>query len=143
MEKKRSHLRLKDRKGRGLFTSALLAFALSALLSIAFLAVIALFSYKSEDPSQLISPFSYASLALSALSFGFFTAKMSGRRALACGLLSGGVLSSLLLLFGLLSQESYNLFIAIPIIASIFVVSMFGAFLGSPKKNHRRSRMRA
>ena len=143
MEKKRSHLRLKDHRSRGLFTSLLFSFALSALLSIVFLVVMALFSYKSDDPTALITPFSYASLAISALVFGFFTAKFSGRSTLACGLLSGTTLSSLLLAFGLLFTENYNLFIAIPVIASIFVVSFLGSFFGSSRKTKKRSRMRA
>ena len=143
MEKKRSHLRLKDHRSRGLFTSLLFSFALSALLSIVFLVVMALFSYKSDDPTALITPFSYASLALSALAFGFFSAKMSGRSMVACGLLSGSILSSLLLLFGVLSTDNYNFFVALPVIASIVVVSLFGSFLGSRQKSKRRYRTRA
>ena len=143
MEKNRTHLRLNAPRSRGLVTSAFFAFTLSALISILILAMMAFFSYESDDPTQLITPFSYASLAISALVFGFFTAKFSGRSTLACGFLSGATLSSLLLLFGLLFTENYNLFIAIPVIASIFVVSFLGSFFGSSRKTKKRSRMRA
>jgi len=143
MEKKRSHLRLKEQRHRGLFTSVLFAFALSAFISIVFLALMALFSYKSNDPTGLITPFSYASLALSSLAFGFFTAKMSGRSMIACGMLSGGILSSLLLLFGVLSTDHYNFLVALPVIASIIVVSLFGSFLGSRQKSKHGRRIRA
>lgn len=143
MEKNRTHLRLKGHPSHGLFPSLLFALALSALLSVVFLAVTALFSYKSDDPTELITPFSYASLALSSLSFGFFTAKMSGRSAIACGILSGGILSSLLILFGVLTTENYNFLIALPVIASIFVIALFGSFLGGRKKSSYRHRTRA
>ena len=143
MEKKRTHLRLNAPRSRGLVASAFFAFTLSALISILILAIMAFFSYKSDDPTQLITPFSYASLAICALIFGFFTAKFSGRSTFACGILSGATLSSLLLVFGLLFTENYNLIIAIPVIASVFVVSFLGSFFGSSRKNKKRSRARA
>ena len=78
MDKKRSHLRISEKKDRGIIPAMFFGFVFTAIFSLIFLLLASLFFYNSEDPSSLLMPLAYASLAASSLIFGFSTAKISG-----------------------------------------------------------------
>lgn len=138
MDKKRSHLRLSEKKERGIVPAMFFGFVFTALFSLIFLLLASLFSYNSEDPSSLLMPLAYASLAVSSLVFGFSTAKIAGRNGLVCGLLSGGFLSMLLFVGGMIMSDSYSPLAALPVFLGVLLVSALGGFLGGRKKEKRR-----
>lgn len=138
MEKKRSHLRLSGKKERGLLPSVFFGFVFTAIFSLVFLLAASLFSYNAEDPSALLMPLAYISLAISSLVFGFSSAKMAGRNGLFCGILSGGLLSFFLFVSGMIFSDGYSVLHALPVFLCVLMIAALGGFLGGRKSNKRR-----
>lgn len=138
MEKKRSHLRLSEKKERGILPAVFFGFVFTAIFSLVFLLAVSLFSYNAEDPSALLMPLAYISLAISSLVFGFSSARMAGRNGLFCGILSGALLSLFLFISGMIFSDGYSILHALPVFLCVLLISALGGFLGGKKRSNRR-----
>ncbi|MBQ9773110.1 MAG: TIGR04086 family membrane protein [Clostridia bacterium] len=117
---------------------------LTLLFTLLLLTVFSLALYFSPNPTPMIAPMGILAAALTALLGGFAATRVHGHAALICGLLSGSVLTAVMLLLSLFfrSQASnYSAAVSCALHAGVFLLSIAGAYLGlyrSPKKKKRK-----
>ena len=143
--KRIGHIRAKGAEGEdalaGLFRHALKSALITVCIGAALSVIASLICYFSEDPVVLITPLSYTASALTAISGGVIAVRIHKRAALLSGLLTGSILTLLMMLASLFLSplaSGYSTGIAAALHAAYLALCVLGAFLGQKKPSRRR-----
>lgn len=142
MEHTATAARLGDRRSRSLPASLVRAVLFTLFFTVVFLGMLAFLLYKSDDPTRLLVPASFASLFLSSFLCGLRTARLYRKSGLLCGLSAGAVLALALLLTGLISGGGRLPARALFSCLGMLAASICGGLLGArpkhgPRRKHR------
>lgn len=113
-------------------------------VGLGILLTLSLFAYFYTDPNTLILPLALSGAGLTALISGIITVKIHGHSALICGLLSGCLLLCVMMLLSLFFTNDgtgYSTGISCLLHAGIPILSVIGAYWGTPRKasgKHRK-----
>lgn len=134
------------------FTAALFALPVTAVIGLVLLLIVTAVAYANPDPDSLTTPLSMAVLGLSSLLGGLVAARRGQHKPLLCGGMLG-LLFVLLLLVGSLffsdeARESLTLGLPTPLLwglhGGVVLLSALGGKLGSRRSTpNRRSRKRS
>ena len=113
----------------------LAAIVLMLVLTFVFAAI----AYTRDDPDSLVGVLSFSNVYMSSLFAGLFSAKRTGKNALACGTLGGVMLMMFLfamsLFFGDACYSGYAWGTSMAIRASVVALAILGGFIGVHKRN--------
>ncbi|MBE6589302.1 MAG: TIGR04086 family membrane protein [Ruminococcaceae bacterium] len=139
-----------DSGSSSLFLHAAKGFLISILSSLILMLLASLAAYFSPDPGRLIPIQGILIAYLTSFIGGFSAVKLHGHSALLCGLITGCMLTALLLLLSLFFRGSatpYSTWISLLLHATLLLASPVGAYLALPRhakktahRKHRRPR---
>ena len=134
------------------FMAGLFALPVSLGIGLALLLALSFAAYSNSDPNALISPLGITALILTSVLCGFIAARRGGRAIALCGLMGGGLFSTLLFVLSqLFSDESRDALslgastvVSLLLHLGIIVLAIVGAILSdaikssAPKKKRKR-----
>ncbi|MBQ8140839.1 MAG: TIGR04086 family membrane protein [Clostridia bacterium] len=133
-----------DGGASSIIKSSFIGFGVSVAVTVVLWFASAAAAYANPDPDSVTAVFGLFTVYIASLSAGFSAAKINKGNALVCGLFSGAVLTLFLFFVSLFFDESYSSGYSLPVSlllrASMLLMSVFGAFIGSYRRAKPRRR---
>ena len=129
-------------KEKNIFLCASRGLAVAVFSALIISVIMGLIGLSLDDPDKYTGVFALAALFIASGIGGYITARVRGKNALICGLITGLMIIMTMVLFSLSFALGINMSLFAICVPSIIVTSMLGAVSGVGKKDRAGNKRR-